>query len=96
MDMEAISPSRESLPYSLKMSRRRPVAAEEENIFTMVSGTSSPGKPMYAVKWPMIDDRKSRKPEARRIPTATMRPMRVGMIFMTVKKPLFAPLIKLS
>lgn len=62
MDMEAISPSRESVPYSLKMSRRRPVAAEEEEHFYKVSGTSSPGKPMYAVKWPMIDDRKSRKP----------------------------------
>ena len=51
--MDAISPIRESVPYSLKMSKSSPVAAEEENIFTRVRGTREPGNPMYAV------DRKS-------------------------------------
>ena len=89
-------PRRESVPYSLKMSSKSPVAAEDENIFTMVSGTSSPGKPILAVKCPMIEEKKSRKPEARKIPTATIRPISVGMILMTVKNPLRAPLMKLS
>ena len=46
MEMEAISPRRESVPNSLNTSRSSPVAAEEENIFTTVRGTSSPGNPM--------------------------------------------------
>ena len=86
--MEAIRPSRESVPYSLKMSKSRPVAAEEENIFTMVSGTSSPGNPIREVNMPSMDEIKSRNPEARRIPTATIRPIKVGIILMTVRKPL--------
>ena len=84
------------VPYSLKTSNRRPVAADDENIFTTVSGTSSPGKPMISEKFPTKSDKKSRKPEARKIPTATISPIRVGMILITVKKPFFAPLTKVS
>ena len=75
--MDAISPSRESVPYSLKISRSNPVAAEDENIFTIVSGTNSPGNPMYFVNFPIASDRKSRKPDALNIPTAVIRPINV-------------------
>ena len=44
IEIDAISPSLESVPYSLKISRSNPVAAEEENIFTRVRGTNSAGK----------------------------------------------------
>ncbi len=96
MLIDAMSPRMESVPYSLYVSSNRPVAADEENIFTMVRGTSSPGNPTYLEKLPIISARKSRKPEARRTPTATISPTRVGMIFMTVKNPFLAPLIKVS
>lgn len=92
--IDAINPSRESVPYSLKISRSKPVAAEEENIFTMVRGTNSPGNPRYFVNFPIISDRKSRKPEALNIPTAVISPIKVGMIFITVRNPFLAPLIK--
>ena len=72
------------------------MAAEEENIFTIVSGTSSPGKPMYEENCPIAEERKSRKPEARRIPTAAISPISVGIRRITVRKPLFAPLINVS
>lgn len=96
MLMEAVNPINESVPCSLKVSSSSPVAAEEENIFTIVRGTSSPGNPIYLVKLPMIPARKSRNPDARRIPTAIMSPTNVGIILITVKKPLLAPLIKTS
>lgn len=95
-EMEAIRPMRESVPYSLYKSRRRPVAAEEENIFTRVSGTSAPGKCTCSVNRPMISAQSSRKPLARRMPTAVIRPMRVGRIWTTVFMPCLAPIIKLS
>ena len=80
----------------LKISRRSPVAADEENIFTIVSGTSSPGKPILPVKFSSRPEMKSRNPEARSIPTAAISPISVGMIRTTVKKPLFAPLLNVS
>ena len=92
--MEAVSPRNESVPYSLYTSRRSPEAAEEENIFTIASGTSSPGNPIYAVNRPRRPARKSRNPEARRMPTAVIRPIKVGRIRITVRKPLFCPLHK--
>ena len=72
------------------------MAAEEENILTMVSGMSSPGKPIWEENRPIRTARKSRKPEARRIPTAAISPISVGMRRMTVRNPLRAPLMKVS
>ena len=96
MAMEAVSPRKESVPYSLYRSSRSPEAAEEENIFTIASGTSSPGNPIYEVNFPRISERKSRNPEARRIPTAVIRPIRVGRIRITVRNPLLAPFTNVS
>ena len=39
-------------------------------------------------------EKKSKKPEARKIPTAVINPTKVGRISMTVKNPLFAPFKK--
>lgn len=91
--MDAINPSVESVPYCLNMSSNSPVAADEENNFTIVSGTSSSGNPMCSVTLPMDLDIKSSRPDARKIPTAVINPINVGMILITVKNPLFAPLI---
>lgn len=91
--IDAISPILESVPYSLKISSKSPVAADDENIFTIVSGTSSPGNLKNFVNLPMNSARKSRNPDALRIPTAVINPTSVGIIFMTVKNPLRAPLI---
>ncbi len=72
------------------------MAAEDENILTMESGMSSPGNPMCEENCPIRDARKSRKPDARRMPTAAIRPIRVGMSRITVRNPLRAPLMKVS
>ena len=80
IEIDAINPSLESVPYSLKISRSNPVAAEEENIFTRVRGTNSPGKPIYSVIFPIRRAKNSRNPDARRMPTATISPISVGMI----------------
>ena len=82
--MDAIFPNIESAPYSLYISKRRPVAAEDENILTTVTGISSGGKPSQPIPRPSSPEKHSRKPEARRIPTATISPISVGMIPMTV------------
>ena len=84
MDMDAIRPMRESVPNSLKISRSRPVAAEEENIFTTVSGTSSPGNPIWSVSRPIWEAIISRNPDALKIPTAIISATIVGMIFTTI------------
>lgn len=96
MEIEAASPIKESVPYFLKRSRSNPVAADEENIFTRERGTSSPGKWIYLVNDPIKEERKSKNPDARKMPTAVIRPIKVGMILKTVEKPVLAPIIKLS
>ena len=88
---EAIKPMRESVPYSLNKSKRSPVAAEDENIFTIARGTNSEGKPMYDVNFPKTLESKSKNPEALKIPTAVINPISVGIILITVESPLLAP-----
>ena len=89
--MAAIRPVEDSVPCSLKMSRRRPVAALEEKRRIRVNGRISPGKPRWLVAFPRRSLRKVRKPEARRTPTAVIRPIRVGQIEATVFRPSRAP-----
>ena len=67
------------------------VAAEEENIRTIDSGTNCAGKPIYEVILPILFARKSRKPDALKIPTATINPTSVGIILITVTIPFLAP-----
>ena len=66
-------------------------AAEDENIFTIVSGTNAPGNPICSVTFPIISDINSRKPDARKIPTAAINPINVGISRTTVQNPRFAP-----
>ena len=86
----------ESVPYSLKMSSTSPVAAEEENILTIVSGTSCTGNPICTTNLLTTSAKKSKNPEALNTPTATISPINVGIILITVKNPCLAPFIKCS
>ena len=96
MLMEAMVPMRESVPYSENKSRTRPVAAEEENIRTMERGTNGAGKPTSSAGLERRLERKSRNPLARRTPTPTIKPMRVGRMEATVFMPFLAPRTKSS
>lgn len=44
-----INPEAESAPYCLKMSRHNPVAALDEKSRTIITGTSSDGRPTGSV-----------------------------------------------
>ena len=59
-------------------------AAEEENIRINVRGTSSAGKCRKDAAGARRPDIRSRNPDARSIPTATISPTRVGIIFRTI------------
>jgi hypothetical protein len=74
------------------MSRRRLVAAEDENILTSTIGKSSDGKCKKSVTGFSISDSKSKVPEDLNIPMAIIRPISVGRISITTLKPSFAPL----
>lgn len=92
--MDALRPINESVPCVLNRSKSKPVAAEEENIFTMAAGINSVGKCSGPIIFFSSSDRKSKNPDALNIPTAVIRPTRVGSMSMTVKKPSFAPFKK--
>ena len=86
----------ESGPYSLNISRTIPVAAEDENIFTIVTGINCPGNPMGSVNFPSTLPKSVIKPDSLKTPTATISPISVGITFITVVKPSFAPFTKSS
>ena len=67
---------------------------EEENIRTTASGTSCEGNPICSIQFPNNLVNASNSPEARRIPTATIKPARVGKISTAVINPFFAPFTK--
>ncbi len=92
--IDAASPIKESVPYVLNKSNRSPVAAEEENILTMAAGINSIGICSEPANRSKIPVRKSKKPDARKMPTAVISPTSVGKMSMTVKKPSFAPFRK--
>ncbi len=60
------------------------MAAEEENILTSISGTSSEENPSLSATPTNSPPTNSKKPEARKTPTATISPIKVGMICITV------------
>lgn len=93
---EVTIPRYESGPYLLKISSTIPVAAEEENIFTIVTGISSPGKPKGLVIFPSHFPKNSIKPDSLKTPTATISPINVGKTFATVFNPSAAPETKSS
>jgi len=72
------------------------VAAEEENSFTVKRVQSCAGKPQISAKGSNVFSNISKKPEALRIPTATIRPIMVGMISHTTLNPSPAPFKKVS
>ena len=80
----------------MNISRLIPVAADELNSLTIISGTMLAGIPSFPhtpLKSPAI---KSRNPEALNTPTATISPISVGAIETTVLIPSSAPFTKLS
>lgn len=89
--MEEVNPAKESGPISLKISRRNPVAAEEENRRTKIRGMRRAGKENACSKGVKSDSKKERIPQARRAETALMRPISAGAVFNTVRKPLSVP-----
>ena len=84
MMREVRSPVRLSGPYSLKISRTSPVAAEEENILMSKRGMIGAGISAPENSRLHRLPTKSRKPEARRTPTAIISPIIVGAIEITV------------
>ena len=91
---DASIPMYESGPKLLYISKSSPTAAEDENIFTVISGTSSFGSfnssAAGARTFPII----SSPPEALNIPTAVISPIKVGSIPRVTSKPSFTPFIK--
>lgn len=78
----------------MNISRLSPVAADELNSLTIISGTMLAGIPIFPhtpLKSPAI---KSRNPEALNTPTATISPISVGAIETTVLIPSSAPFTK--
>lgn len=70
----------ESGPYFLKISNNNPVEADDETNRINVSGTASFGKPNIFVNGVINLQRKSSAPDSRKIPMATINPIRVGKI----------------
>ncbi len=77
----------ESEPKVLKISSTRPVVAEADTVRINAMGTSSDGNLSKLLRGAMKLVIKSNAPEARNIPTATINPIRVGIIFKTILKP---------
>ena len=94
--MDVNIPVLESGPYSRKISRTSPVAAEEENILMNISGTTSLPSPHLSRLSPKSVPISDKKPDARSTPTATISPISVGMIFTTILRPSTAPYTKQS
>lgn len=96
MIIEIIFPIRESGPCVLKISSTSPVAAEFEIIRTKMTGTISAG--IFKISAGIFKNSAaaSKKPDARKIPTAVISPINVGKIPATVFIPSDAPFKKLS
>lgn len=80
----------------MNISRSIPVAAEEENIFVMLMGTSADGNPVRRLIGDTILQRKSIAPDERKMPTAVINPIRDGNMDAVVFNPSYAPEIKAS
>ena len=87
-------PQKESGPLVLNMSNRIPVAADEENIFTVPNDTSSSGNPISLLKGDIKETSISMAPEARNTATAHISPAREGKTPITVLSPCTAPSVK--
>lgn len=94
MMTDAKKPSGESGPYSLNMSNRSEVAAEDDIIFTKTIGTSAAGKCSRFIKGVSNAASPSNAPEALNTPVATKRPINVGRIPATTRNPRAAPSVK--
>ena len=76
--IETIFPTKESGPYSLKISRIRPTAAELDMILTRMIGITGTGIWQSAAGNFRSSDNTSRIPEALNTPTAVISPIKVG------------------
>ncbi len=75
--IETIFPTKESGPYSLKISRIRPTAAELDMILTRMIGITGTGIWQSAAGNFRSSDNTSRIPEALNTPTAVISPIKV-------------------
>ena len=73
-------PIKESGPYCLNKSRTSPKLAEAEMLLRIVRGINSDGKEVNLSKGLSPLSIISKAPEALMIPTATIRPIKVGII----------------
>lgn len=88
---EERNPGRESGPDVLKISKRKPVAAEEENNFAKITGRTSFGiLNIFAIGLNKFTKR-SKAPEERKICMAKNSAMSVGAISITILKPSLTP-----
>lgn len=89
-------PMNESGPYCLNKSRTNPKLAEDEMLLRIVRGISSDGKEVNLSKGFSPLSIISKVPEALIIPTATISPIKVGIIVKIVLTLSLAPSINTS
>ena len=82
--IETIIPSLESGPYSLKISRTKLTAADEENILTINTGITSTGMSKSFPAGASSSEKESNAPDARKIPIETSNDIIVGAISITI------------
>ena len=82
--IETIIPSLESGPYSLKISRTKLTAADEENILTINTGITSTGMCKNFPAGASSSEKESNAPDARKIPIETSNAIIVGVISITI------------
>ena len=82
--IETIIPSLESGPYSLKISRTKLTAADEENILTINTGITYTGMCKSFPAGARSSEKESNAPDARKIPIETSNAIIVGAISITI------------
>ena len=82
--IETIIPILESGPYSLKISRTKLTAADEENILTITTGITSTGMCKSFPAGASSSEKESNAPDARKIPIETSNAIIVGAISITI------------
>ena len=87
---------KESGPKVLNKSKISPVAAEEEKVRISAIGITSTGNLDHSRSGLTRVQSPSRAPEARSMPTATIRPTKVGKISKITLIPSAAPSINVS
>ena len=88
---EDINPARESGPEVLKISSRKPVAAEEEKSFAKMTGRTSFGIFKRFPRGARNETIRSSAPDERKIWIAKNKAIKVGAISNTILNPSITP-----